>query len=142
MRSATAFRNSISCADGWAARTGGPMPTYWSSRIRSTFTVTGGAPATKDLFDGIDPTWNRLPAGSAVKTILDEAIRNWEPAHPEKSIPALTMVRPLIAAMTDPLAKVKLTELDETIALCAGLFVEAQARQPEVAPGATLNVTT
>jgi LmbE family N-acetylglucosaminyl deacetylase len=109
---------------------------------RSTFTVTGGAPATKDLFDGIDTTWNRLPAGSAVKTILDEAIRNWEPAHPEKSIPALTMVRPLIAAMTDPLAKVKLTELDETIALCAGLFVEAQARQPEVAPGATLNVTT
>src|ERR1039458_6826795 len=109
---------------------------------RATFTVTGGAPATKDLFDGIDTTWNRLPAGSAVKTILDEAIRNWEPAHPEKSIPALTMVRPLIAAMTDPLAKVKLTELDETIALCAGLFVEAQARQPEVAPGATLNVTT
>src|SRR5664279_4204940 len=59
---------------------------------RSTFTITGGAPATKDLFDGIDTTWNRLPAGSAVKTILDEAIRNWEPAHPEKSIPALTMV--------------------------------------------------
>src|SRR5664280_296698 len=109
---------------------------------RSAFTVTGGAPATKDLFDGIDTTWTRLPGGSAVKAILDEALRNWEAERPEKSIPALTMVRPLIAAMTDPLAKVKLTELDETIALCAGLFVEAQARQPEVAPGATLNVTT
>ena len=35
----------------------------------------------------------------------------------------------------------KLAELDETIAQCAGLFVEAQARQFEVAPGATLNVT-
>ncbi|MCX6630519.1 MAG: NEW3 domain-containing protein [Candidatus Solibacter sp.] len=48
----------------------------------------------------------------------------------------------MIAAMTDPLATVKPTELDETIAQCAGLFVEAQARQPEVSPGATLNIAT
>ena len=108
---------------------------------RSTFTITGGAPATRDLFDGIDTTWNRLPGGSAVKAILDDAIRNFEPAHPEKAIPALVKARPLIAAIADPLAKVKLADIDETIALCAGLFVEAQARQPEVAPGATLNVT-
>jgi LmbE family N-acetylglucosaminyl deacetylase len=107
---------------------------------RSTFVVTGGAPATKDLFDGIDTTWNRLPGGSVVKALLDEAIRNYEPAHPEKAIPALVKARPLIAAIADPLAKVKLTELDETIAQCAGLFVEAQARQFEVAPGATLNI--
>src|ERR1035437_7377284 len=109
---------------------------------RATFMVTGGAPATEDLFDGIDTTWNRLPGGSAVKAILDEAIRNYQPAHPEKAIPALVKARPLIAAIADPLAKLKLTELDETIAQCAGLFVEAQARQFEVAPGATLNIAT
>jgi LmbE family N-acetylglucosaminyl deacetylase len=108
---------------------------------RATFVVTGGAPATNDLFDGIDTTWNRLPGGSPVKAILDEAIRNYEPAHPEKAIPSLVKVRPLIAAIADPLAKEKLGELDETIAQCAGLFVEAQARQYEVSPGATLNVT-
>lgn len=107
---------------------------------RATFSVTGGAPAAKDLFDGIDTTWNRLPGGSAVQEIFDEAIRNYEPAHPEKAIPALVKARPLVAAMTDPLAKAKLTELDETIAQCAGLFVEAQTRQPEVSPGATLNI--
>ena len=55
---------------------------------RATLTVTGGAPATKDLFDGIDTSWNRLPGGAAVKAILDEAIRNYEPAHPERVIPA------------------------------------------------------
>jgi hypothetical protein len=109
---------------------------------RSTFTVTGGPPADKDLFDGIDTTWNRLPGGSAVKAILDEAIRLYEPAHPEKAIPALVKARPLVAAIANPLAKVKLTELDETIAQCAGLFVEAQARQAEVTPGATLHITT
>ncbi len=108
---------------------------------RAGFIITGGAPATKDLFDGIDTSWSRLPGGSAVKAILDEAIRNYEAAHPAKVIPALVKVRPLIAAIADPLAKVKLAELDETIALCAGLFVEAQARQFDVAPGGTVNVT-
>src|SRR5262249_29963142 len=62
--------------------------------------------------------------------------------HPEKAIPALVKARPLIAAINDPLAKIKLTELDEAIALCAGMWVEAQARQAEAAPGSTLNITT
>src|SRR4051794_13996209 len=33
---------------------------------RSTFTVTGGDPATRDLFEGIDTTWGRLPGGAPV----------------------------------------------------------------------------
>ncbi len=109
---------------------------------KSTFTIIGGAPATRDLFDGIDTTWNRLPGGGAVKAILDEAIRNYEPAHPEKVIPALVKARPLMAGINDPLAKEKLDELDEAIALCAGLFVEAQARQYNAAPGGNVAITT
>ena len=108
---------------------------------RSTFTVTGGPGATKDLFEGIDTTWNRLPGGTAIGSILDEAIRGFEPAHPDKVIAQLVKARPLMAAISDPLGKVKLAELDETIALCAGLWVEAQGRQSEVAPGAPLNIT-
>src|ERR1019366_6119142 len=53
---------------------------------RSTFVVIGGAPTNRDLFDGIDTTWNRLPGGSAVKALLDEAIRRYEPEHPEKGL--------------------------------------------------------
>ena len=109
---------------------------------RATFTVTGGPAATRDLFEGIDTTWNRLPNGGAVGAILAEADRAFEPAHPDKVIPQLLKARPLIAAINDPLAKIKLTELDEAIALCSGLWVEAQGRQAEVAPGSTLNLTT
>uniref|UniRef100_Q025L5 LmbE family protein n=1 Tax=Solibacter usitatus (strain Ellin6076) TaxID=234267 RepID=Q025L5_SOLUE len=109
---------------------------------RAGMTVIGGAPATRDLFDGIDTSWNRLPGGAPVKAIFDEVIRDYEPAHPEKAIPLLLKARPLIAAIDDPLARIKLAELDEAIALCAGLYVEAQARQPEVTPGATLNINT
>jgi LmbE family N-acetylglucosaminyl deacetylase len=108
----------------------------------TSFGLVAGEPSSKDLFDGIDTTWNRLPGGAAVGPILEAAIRNFEPAHPEKAIPALAKARPLIAAIADPLAKIKLAELDETIALCAGLFVEAQAQQAQVSPGGQLSVTT
>ncbi len=100
------------------------------------------APTPKDLFDGIDTTWNRLPGGAAIGPILERAIREFEPEHPEKAIPALAQARPLIAAIADPLARIKLAELDEAIVRCAGLWAEAQARVAEVAPGATLTVTT
>jgi LmbE family N-acetylglucosaminyl deacetylase len=107
----------------------------------TSFGLVAGEPSSKDLFDGIDTTWNRLPGGAAVGPILADAIRSFEPAHPEKAIPALAKARPLIAAIADPLAKIKLAELDETIALCAGLFVEAQAQQAQVTPGGKLSVT-
>ncbi|MBZ5727763.1 MAG: PIG-L family deacetylase [Acidobacteriia bacterium] len=108
---------------------------------RTEFVLVAGEPASKDLFDGIDTTWNRLPGGAAVAPILDEAIRDFAPAHPEKSIAPLAKARPLIAAIADPLAKIKLAQLDETLAQCAGLWVEAQARQAEATPGAQLGVT-
>ena len=117
----------------------GPLFPYSISEWSSP---RSGPPATRDLFEGIDTTWNRLPNGGPVGAILGDAIRAFEPAHPEKAIPQLIKARPLIAAINDPLARIKLAELDETVALCAGLWVEAQGRQAEVAAGATLNVTT
>jgi len=109
--------------------------------VESEFIVTGGETASQDLFDGIDTSWNRLTGGSAVGTILAEATRDFDPGHPEKIVPQLLKARPLIAAMPDPLARIKLHELDEAIAQCAGLWAEAQAKAPEVIPGADLNVT-
>jgi hypothetical protein len=109
---------------------------------RSRFGLLAGQPGSGDLFDGIDTTWNRLPGGAAVGQIIAQAIREFDPAHPEKAIPLLAKARPLVAAISDPLARLKLTELDETLARCAGLWVEAQARQPEAIPGADLAITT
>jgi len=111
----------------------------------SSFSLVNGDPVSKDLFEGIDTTWNRLPGGGAIGSILGEAIRSYAPSHPEKVIPQLVKARPLILAMStaisDPLARIKLAELDETIALCAGLWIEAQARQFETTPGSKLGVT-
>src|SRR5579871_502631 len=110
--------------------------------VDSEFTVIGGDAASKDLFDGIDTSWNSLPGGAAVGTVLAEALRVFEPAHPEKIIPQLEKARGIMANIPDPLARIKLQELDEAIAQCAGLWIIAQARTPEMVPGSYLSVTT
>jgi hypothetical protein len=108
---------------------------------RTGFDLLAGSPGSKDLFEGIDTSWNRLPGGAPIGPILAEAIRSFDPAHPEKAIPFLARARPLMAAISDPRAKEKLGELDEAIALCSGLWVEANARQPDATPGAQMSFT-
>jgi LmbE family N-acetylglucosaminyl deacetylase len=108
----------------------------------SDFDLLEGPPAPKDPFDGIDTSWNRFPGGAATGAALADAIRAFEPAHPEKAIPYLAKARPLIAAIPDPLAKIKLAELDEAMADCAGFWAEVQAQRPDVTPGGDLTVTT
>jgi LmbE family N-acetylglucosaminyl deacetylase len=108
---------------------------------RTDFELVAGDPAPRQLFDGIDTSWNRIAGGGPVGEILAEAIRGFDVTDPVKTIPLLAKARPLVAALSDPLAKPKLAELDETIAQCAGLFVEAQAGGPQVVPGAPFTLT-
>jgi LmbE family N-acetylglucosaminyl deacetylase len=98
--------------------------------------------STADLFEGIDHSWNRLPGGAPVSALLNRAVQEFDPEHPDKTIPVLAQARPLIAAISDPLAKIKLAELDELVAKCAGLWAEAQARQAEATPGSRVTVVT
>ena len=102
----------------------------------TTFGLLAGEPVSKDLFDGIDTTWNRLPGGAAVGALIDEAIAQLRhgasraiAAGVDQSAPARSRRFPI------RWPRVKLAELDEAIALCAGLYVEAEAGQPEVSPG-------
>ena len=48
--------------------------------------------------------------------------------------------RPLIAAIKNPWATRKLRELDETVALCAGLWLDASADSYNAVPGTSVNV--
>jgi LmbE family N-acetylglucosaminyl deacetylase len=113
------------------------------SQLAPMETVAGDK-ATKDLFENLDITWNRLPGGAAVGDIVQQAVDSFVPAHPELLLPQLLKTRPIIAgivaATKDPIAERKLKELDETIALCAGISLEAQSDRAAVSPGATLRV--
>jgi LmbE family N-acetylglucosaminyl deacetylase len=94
-----------------------------------------GPPATKDLFEDIDTSWPRMKGGDEIARFLDEAAAAFDPVHPEKSIPALIKARPLIAALHRPL-----NDLDETVAMCAGLWLDAEADRDAVIAGSAVKI--
>jgi LmbE family N-acetylglucosaminyl deacetylase len=104
--------------------------------------TVGGDKATKDLFDGIDITWNRIPGGARAGTLLKQALDTFVPAHPDALLPVLAQAHTEIAGLAntkDPLAIRKLQEVEETMALVSGLSLEAQSNA-SVIPGANLRV--
>ncbi len=110
---------------------------------RNFLVTVAGEKATKDLFDGVDITWNRVPGGSGIAPILAKAAADFVPDHPERTIPLLTQARPAVAdlaASKNAWGIRKLAELDEAIALCAGVWVEAQAERSSVSPGSPLKI--
>lgn len=111
--------------------------------MKANFTVIAGDPATQDPLDGIDTSWKRLPGGARVGELLFQAQRAFTPERPEKAIEPLLKARPLIAAIDDAYAKRKLREVDEVVALCAGLWLDATAERAAIVPGnqVKLNVT-
>jgi hypothetical protein len=111
---------------------------------RNFLTIVAGDAPKKDLFDDIDITWNRVPGGARIAELIASASAQFVPAHPEKVVPILLEARPAVAALAaqgDLWGTRKLTELDEAIALCSGLWVDAEADRFAAVPGGKLKVT-
>lgn len=102
--------------------------------------MVAGDPAKQDAFDGIDLSWNRIPGGAPVGSVLAEAARTFDPQHPEKTVPLLIDARKKMAALQHPLVDRKRRELDEAIALCSGLWLEATADKYATIPGGSLKI--
>jgi LmbE family N-acetylglucosaminyl deacetylase len=100
--------------------------------------MVAGEPATHGIFDGIDLTWNRIPGGSAVGQILKEAAASFDADHPAKIVPLLQRAKKLLAELHQPVVDLKRRQLDETIALCSGLWLDATADKYGVVPGGEL----
>ena len=96
-------------------------------------------------FDGINIGWSRVDGGAAVTTLVEQAQKSFDPAHPENLLPVLAKLRPVMASVAassqNPLAQLKLQKLDETIADAAGLWVDAVADKGSVVPGGSVKVT-
>lgn len=101
-----------------------------------------GELAQRDLFDGIDLTWNRVPGGAAIQGVIEEAIRTFQPADPAASIPLLVKAYRLVDGLSDAHWKTeKKKELEALLVACAGLWYEANPAEYAVAGGETVRVT-
>jgi LmbE family N-acetylglucosaminyl deacetylase len=100
-----------------------------------------GEAASKDVFDGIDLSWNRVKGGAAVGELLAQAERSLTPEAPEKIVPLLIEARRAMKRINDDWAARKLEELDRAIALAAGLWLDATAERESATPGSELKLT-
>ena len=108
--------------------------------MKNYLVTIGGDKATKDPFDGIDMQWSRVPGGAAIQPVLEKALADFAPAHPENLLKDLTGARMMIAAIHDPMIPYKLKQIDETIAQCAALSLDASPDKFAVTPGGSLKI--
>jgi len=105
------------------------------------YLITQSGPvATKDIFDGIDITWNRVPGGAPLAQMTAEAARTFDPENPDRTVPLLLKAQKLMATLKDPLVARKQRELSDAIVLCSGLWLDATADKFAVTPGGSLKL--
>jgi LmbE family N-acetylglucosaminyl deacetylase len=100
-----------------------------------------GEAATKDIFDGVDLSWNRVRGGAAVGELLSKAGRTLAAEAPERIVPLLLESRRAMKRIDDACAVRKLEELDRAIALATGLWLDSTAERESAIPGAELKLT-
>jgi hypothetical protein len=114
---------------------GGAGPPYES------FQLLDGDPATNDILDGVDTTWNRVTGGVEIARLTNDAIAHFNPQDPTASVPALLEIKSRLAPLpSEPLIDTKRRQLDRILQTCLGLEVETTTPQAEVVPGEPLKL--
>lgn len=104
--------------------------------------VKGSMPeGAADPFAGINTTWTRVAGGAPVGEAVEAAIKNFDFDQPENSLPEILAIRNMIDNLPDGHWKrIKLDEVNSIIEGVMGLFLEATAADPNVAPGETIGI--
>jgi LmbE family N-acetylglucosaminyl deacetylase len=101
-----------------------------------------GQPMTSSLFEGVDTSWSRVPNSQPVAAEIRQIISKFNPADPAGSVPELLKLRQAMSEIhDDSWIPEKKAELDEIIAACLGLHLEALTAKEAVTPGQTAGIT-
>ncbi|MFO1487125.1 MAG: PIG-L family deacetylase [Verrucomicrobiota bacterium] len=107
-----------------------------------SFQFLDGEPATNDIMDGVDTTWNRFPGGAEIAKQVDEIVAKFDTNNPAASVEALLMVQKNLAALPEVPVWNKQRFFDKILQHCLGLSVLITTSKGEVAPNETYNVRT
>lgn len=106
------------------------------------FSHTAGDSATKDLMDGVDIGWNKIPNSYKVDGIIDMLIKQFNFEKPEASVPMLVQLYNSMQALpASHWRNKKMQEVQAIIEACSGLFVEATTTQEYVVQSDSLKAT-
>ena len=105
--------------------------------------LINGAPLKdkKNLFEGIDTTWNRVNGGKAIGELLTKIAAEFNFNDPSASIPNLVKAYSMIQVLDENhWAPLKSAEIKEILAACSGLYLEAVAQNQEATPGSNIKL--
>lgn len=118
----------------------GTSPTR-GSRIEYFQFITG-EPPVKDIFDGINTTWDRIKSGEAAGSKIKDIINSFSLENPSASLDKLVdLYKDLNKLESNYWLDVKKNELLKIIRSCAGLWMEATASDYSVSPGDEIKIT-
>jgi LmbE family N-acetylglucosaminyl deacetylase len=105
------------------------------------FKLLEGQPMRTSLFEGIDTSWSRVANSESIATEIRQILSQFHPADPAASVPALLKLRQAMSGIKDDSwVPEKKAELDEIIAACLGLHVEASIANEAITPGQTATI--
>ena len=96
----------------------------------------------KNLFSGINTTWNRTKGGGEIGAILYDIEDNFDFVNPAKHLPKLVEAYKKIQLLEDDYWRnFKLQQITEIIEACAGLYLEVSAASSSTNPDATVDLS-
>jgi LmbE family N-acetylglucosaminyl deacetylase len=102
------------------------------------FKLLDGQPMTNSIFEGVDTTWSRVSNSEPIAKEIRQIISQFNPADPAASVPELLKLRQAMSGIKDDSwIPEKKAELDQIIAACLGLHVEASTTKEAFTPGQT-----
>jgi LmbE family N-acetylglucosaminyl deacetylase len=111
-------------------------------QIFEYFATTGGsAPKNNDLMDGVVTGWKRAQGGEKVEMLINNVIADFKFDNPALSVHALVKLYTAIKALPESNWRTKkLSETQQIIEECAGLFTEVVTQQEYAVQGDSLKI--
>jgi LmbE family N-acetylglucosaminyl deacetylase len=111
------------------------VPAGRGSSMEYFTTIKGTAPE-KELLQGVNTSWQRVPGGQSISQLLTKALADYNMENPAASVPALLAIRKAIQALPEGYWRnLKLQETEQLILAASGIWVEAYSTIPAVVPG-------
>ena len=100
------------------------------------FKILQGDTVAHELTDGINMSWNRLSGGETIQGLVSDIIQNYQSDNPSASVVSLINLYSNIINLSNSSWKMqKRSEVEQLIQECCGLWFEAYAVKPSIAPG-------
>lgn len=92
------------------------------------FEVLKGDKVERDILEGVNTTWSRIPNGALIGVVIEDIIKEFNFDNPSASVPKLLDVNKMIEALPDSYwKKNKSEEIKDVIRWCLGLYAETSA---------------